>query len=511
MAVSKTLTANGSKGHHKFTLTVNESSTSGNSSFMSYSFTIAPIQSGWDWYGFNIPYSITIGSNTYTGSISSYNGSSTVTLKSGSNIEIAHDTDGTKTINVSFTVTDNTGQSYTCGNASASGSMTLTALHKAPEIETAEMTETNQAMISLGVPNTTVVRWLSQKQITLHATAYDSATLTYKLRHPGFNYELPTSGYQSSNVFNADYRTNEFGISNNLAYIQQLILDNKGGTASGYVRILKNGNEALPDAIPYAKPSIERTSTNIKRKSGGGVNLTDNKVSLNLKATIYKANDIIGNNNSITQIGYKIWDTDDTEPANYTTLTPTVDSSGNVTVTDLEISNISYINVYNYKIIITDSYGYSDLIDDGIISTGVSVWTEYKDRVDFYNLTKQGNEIFSNIYSTNEIVIGTFLNKPLYRKVGTITFTSTYSGSGSHTKGSLVSSNIEYCTVNSIFRQKNGAIGLYNSYNSTIGSSIYVENASGNANKGYIMGFTNRSDMLNETIYVAVEYTKTTD
>ena len=41
---TKILNANGSKGHHKFKLTVNEESTSGNSSYMSYSFTIAPIQ-----------------------------------------------------------------------------------------------------------------------------------------------------------------------------------------------------------------------------------------------------------------------------------------------------------------------------------------------------------------------------------------------------------------------------------------------------------------------------------
>lgn len=501
MAVSKTLTANGSKGHHKFTLVVNESSTSENSSFMSYTFSIAPIQSGWDWYGFNIPYSITIGSNTYTGSISSYNGSSTVTLKSGSNIEIAHDTDGTKTINVSFTVTDNTGQSYTCGNASASGSMTLTALHKAPEIETAEMVETNQAMINLGVPNTTIVRWLSQKQITLHATAYDSATLTYKLRHPGFSYEIPTSGYSSSNVLNADYRTNEFGISNNLAYIQQLIVDSKGGTASGYVRVSISGNEALPHAIPYTKPTIERTSTNIKRKSGGGVNLTDNKVSLNLKATIYKANDIIGNNNSITQIGYKIWDTDDTEPANYTSLTPTVDSSGNVTITDLEISNISYINVYNYKIIITDNYGYSDIIDDGIVSTGVSVWTEYKDRVDFYNLTVKGYNPFE--YSTSETIVGIWDDKPLYRKAYT---TTTTSGSN-NIPISDISSDIDTITkLDGTCIQPSGNITPINYYN---GSNDFVNLYYSN-NDSVIRIRCGSSYGFGDTRLI-VEYTKTTD
>ena len=386
---TKILTANGSKGHHKFTLTINEESTQNNSSFMSYSFTIAPIQSGWNWdsWGSQISYSIVIGSNTYTGTIPSYNGSTTVTLKSGSNIEIAHDTDGTKTINVSFSVTDTTGQNYTCGNASSSDTFTLTALHKAPTIQTAEMIETNQAMINLGVPNTTIVRWLSQKQITLHATPFDSATLTYRLRHPGYNYELPSSGYQSSNVFNADYRSNEFGIGyGNKAYIIQIIKDSKNAEVSDHVRVLINNVEALPNSIPYSKPSIERATTSIKRKSGGGVNLTDNKATLNLKATIYKVNDVIGNNNSLVQVGYKVWDSDTSEPANYTNITGSVDSSGNVTVNNYEISGVSYTDVYNYKIIVKDNYNYSDEVE-GSISTGLSVWTEYKNRVDFYNAT----------------------------------------------------------------------------------------------------------------------------
>lgn len=126
---SKTITGNGSRGHHKFKLTVTENSKNdnANTSSISYTFSISPIQSGWDWYiqGTNISYTITINGTNYTGTIPDYNGSSTVTLKSGT-LNVAHDATGTKTMSFSFKVTDRDGLSYTCGAASARGSMVLT-------------------------------------------------------------------------------------------------------------------------------------------------------------------------------------------------------------------------------------------------------------------------------------------------------------------------------------------------------------------------------------------------
>lgn len=393
MAVVKTISANGSKGHHKFSLRVSEDSTSGNSSFISYSFTIAPIQNGWDWYGFSIPYTITINGTNYTGNISSYNGSSTVTLKSGSNIEIAHNTDGTKTINMSFSVTDNTGKSYTCGYASASDTLALTDLHKAPTINTATMTETNALMISLGVPNTTIVPWLSQKTITLSATAYDSATLSYRLRHSMSDYYLPSSTtYQASATFNTDYRTNQVVVTNGKVGIVQYVVDNKGGASNDVVKVNINGTIQQPNGIPYAKPTLEETSTHIKRKSGNGTNLTDNKANINVKGLIYKGADVIGNYNSTTQVGYKIWQSGASEPGSYTNLTATTDSSGNVTVTNFEISNVDFTKAYNYKIILKDNYNYTYVVE-GTIPLGQPTWSEYKDHVDFLSATIGGLSI----------------------------------------------------------------------------------------------------------------------
>lgn len=409
MAVVKTLTANGSKGHHKFSLRVSEDTTSGNSSFLSYSFTIAPIQTGWDWYSFGsqISYSVVINGTTYSGTIPSYNGSSTVTLKSNSNIEIPHNSDGTKTINLSFSVADSTGQNYTCGNASASGTMTLTDLHKAPTINTATMVETNQAMITLGLPDTTIVPWLSQKTITLDATPYDSATLSYRIRHGRSSYALPSSStFQASNVFNTDYRTNLVVVDNGKVPIVQVVADSKGGESSDLVMVDIGGTVQQPNGIPYTKPTLERTSTTIKRKSGGGTNLTDNKANINVKGLIYKGVDIIGNNNSVHSVGYKIWLSNASEPANYTTLTSSTDSSGNVTVTDFEISNVDFTKVYNYKIILQDNYKgsdneyYADIVE-GTVPTGEPTWSEYKDHVDFLAITVGQNPVVASGNNAN--------------------------------------------------------------------------------------------------------------
>ena len=133
------ITANGAKGHHKFTLTVTETETNSaaNTSNVSFDFKISPIQAKWDWSGWSsIKYSIKINGTEYTGTIPSYDGSSTVTLKSGTQT-VSHNTDGTKTISYSFSVTDGAGKSYTPGNASASGTLALTTIIRRATITSA--------------------------------------------------------------------------------------------------------------------------------------------------------------------------------------------------------------------------------------------------------------------------------------------------------------------------------------------------------------------------------------
>ena len=137
---TKTITANGANKHHKFTLTVEEGSTSttNNTSSISWKFELSAIKNGYDWaYNSTIPvtYTVNIAGTKYTGNIMSYDGTSTVTIKSGTNT-ITHDSDGNKTIIVSFSVSD-IGKSFLPGSASASDTIELTSIARKATITSA--------------------------------------------------------------------------------------------------------------------------------------------------------------------------------------------------------------------------------------------------------------------------------------------------------------------------------------------------------------------------------------
>jgi hypothetical protein len=170
------ITGNGSKGHHKFILTVtqNSQSTENNTSTVSYKFQIAPIQTSWDWYDWNtttINYTVTINGTKYTGTIPNYDGYSTVTLKSGTQT-VTHNADGAKSISYSFSVVDNTGQSYTSGNASASGTLALTTI---PRATTPTLSATS--VVANG-SNSVTINVAPASSTFKHKVRYDFGSLT---------------------------------------------------------------------------------------------------------------------------------------------------------------------------------------------------------------------------------------------------------------------------------------------------------------------------------------------
>ena len=138
---------NGSRGHHKFTLNVNETYVSGgaeNYSTVSWSLVLSPITKGYNWsYSSTIPvkYSVRISDKTYTGNIMNYDGSSTVTITSGS-LDIGHNSDGSQAITFEFSVWDNVSASYLPGSASGNGNLTLTKIPRYLNITTWQVQST---------------------------------------------------------------------------------------------------------------------------------------------------------------------------------------------------------------------------------------------------------------------------------------------------------------------------------------------------------------------------------
>jgi hypothetical protein len=194
------ISANGAKGNHKFTLTVTEKSTSteNNTSLVEFSFKLSPVNTSWNWelWGSSISYKVTINGTDYTGTIPDYDGYSTVTLKTGSQT-VSHNADGTKTIAYSFSVTDGAGQRYTPGNASASGSLTLTTIPRAttPTLSATSVTANNTNGITITIsPASSTFK---------HKIRYDFGTL--KGYVSGFKVDGTSIGFdfvpQGKNVF----------------------------------------------------------------------------------------------------------------------------------------------------------------------------------------------------------------------------------------------------------------------------------------------------------------------
>lgn len=126
------ISANGSRGHHRFTLNTVETSVSGgaeNYSVVYWELVLSPIQTGWDWYWQSPPVRCNVIINgeyvLNNKDIYSYDGRSTVTIASGS-LTVPHNADGSKTITLEFNVWDLVTANYLPGSAHADGSMALT-------------------------------------------------------------------------------------------------------------------------------------------------------------------------------------------------------------------------------------------------------------------------------------------------------------------------------------------------------------------------------------------------
>ena len=196
-----TIVGNGSKGHHKFTLNVNEVrfdnttnfpyNVDTNTSKVFFDLILSPIQGGWDWagWGSKITYSTNIGGHIFSGTIPNYDGYSSVTIASGT-VEIPHNDDGTKKIHFSFSVNDSTGQSYTCGNASASGEMTLTVIPRASSIAATDAYIESASLINITRASATFT----------HTVSYDflgiTETIATKTSETTLSLILPASFYE---------------------------------------------------------------------------------------------------------------------------------------------------------------------------------------------------------------------------------------------------------------------------------------------------------------------------
>ena len=297
----------------------------------------------------------------------------------GSHTFTVSNTGNPTTINISG---QQTSSIFSPSKSTASGSMDLTILHIPPTISNVSVQENNTTLTNLGVLNSELVYYLSNKTFTITATANDEATLTtYNVYNN--NMLIGTSNTNTVTVNFANVNLGNDGI------LKFEVVDSLQG---------KSFQEWQYPSIQYTKPALELTSTTIKRKTDANTGLADNQTVLNLiGGYYYDANNVVGRNTTISSIEYKIWNESDPEPSYTNVVTQATISNGSVTIPkpneELIIYNIDFQKVYRYKIIMTDNFGNQTELKEGTVPTGIAVWTEFADRVDFTKISVNNQAI----------------------------------------------------------------------------------------------------------------------
>lgn len=199
---SKSVT--GSNGYHTFTMTVTERSGSAsianNTSVVDYSIVLSPAQTGWDWNFQNSdPFTLTYTINGVSGTctLRVYDGRSTVTIKTGSQT-IAHNADGSKSINWSFSFTS---QNYPFVPGSGSSGTQTLALATIPRYPTSSQS------LSSKTETTITMKWSSDMVIdVIHYSTNNGSSWTQVSIQNAKSGSYTISGLSANTTYNIKTR-----------------------------------------------------------------------------------------------------------------------------------------------------------------------------------------------------------------------------------------------------------------------------------------------------------------
>lgn len=274
-------------------------------------------------------------------------------------------------------------------NSTACSSVEIPSAYIGPSLTTS-WAEQNQDLISIGVPNGTIVNNLSIKRFVLTITFHQEEERLSKIQVLDVNNVII---YESSNdTFNVDFSTiNLIETSSNKTKIRFKIINTWGDETLYYPIEF--------DYIPYTKPYIIETTTKAKR-----IGQLSGNVGLTINGNYYNDEIVENVRPSIQHIYYKYWEVGTTEPATYVNEIPSASitaSNGEFSVNNYVVSNINPQRAYRFKIKVEDDYS-SVESSELSVAVGESVWDEYKDRVDFKKLTVKGGVILPTkvIYAT---------------------------------------------------------------------------------------------------------------
>ena len=304
-------------------------------------------------------------------------------------------------------------------SGSASVTINLANLHTPPVVTKVTMQETNSSLNSYSG----IVQFLSSKTITFTTTTYDNATISsYQVYHNGV-----LIGSSTTNGMTIDFDKVGTLITfpmNNKTYctLRFVVIDSYG--TSGYL-------ESQYEVIPYVKPNLVQTSSSVKRNGQ-----LSGKVKLNLVGSFY--NQKVNNVANTIKLEFTYWKKGETEPSTYYTIPFTLNgnslniSNWSVAINNQEITDIDKNYAYNFKIRATDKFNKQSEITL-LCPVGEYVWAEYKDRVDFNDISVKNQNPF--LYSTKETRIGSLEDgTSIYRRI--------YEGTISSADKEILESNI---------------------------------------------------------------------
>ena len=290
--------------------------------------------------------------------------------------------------NIKFRVTrESGGTSGRLGSTSCSN-LTIPIGHIAPTNVSYTIEETNQKLINAQLPETTWIKNLSQKKITLSYTLHDNASVEFY----GYADTYTMYGKKNNPFISTSFDINKDSGTNNKVTVYGFIEDSLGA--------IGKSNSTRYDFIEYIETSLNESTTRVNRNGQ-----LSGRAKLNIKGSFF--NGIIGNKNQSGNykptIKYKYWKLNDQEPETFDNIISADNitiSNNTFTVNDLEIGSSdetasNYFNpdyAYRVKIYVEDNFT-SYTSQEKPIPVGEATWTEYKDRVDFKKITVQGKDI----------------------------------------------------------------------------------------------------------------------
>lgn len=308
----------------------------------------------------------------------------------------------------SFTV--DTSSEWSLKSGSASVTLDLDDLHTPPVVNSVDLVEKNTQLNSY----TGIVQFLSTKNITFDTSTYDDATISsYQVQHNGVLIGSSTSNGMTINFDNVGTLATFEMNGKTYATFKFIVIDSYGTSSSLEQQI---------EVIKYSKPNLVQTSSSVKRNG----QLTG-KVKLNLIGSFFNQS-INGVANTIS-LKFAYWKKGDDESTTYYNI-PFTASDNNINISDwnvakngTEISDISKDYAYMFKIIATDHFNKKSEITL-LCPVGEYLWAEFKDRVDFKNITIQGESLIKEITSDGDAIkTGRKINgKDEYTKYTTFTF-----------------------------------------------------------------------------------------